>query len=212
VAPELLERLVEAFGRASGVGLVAPIMTFYDFPDRVWFAGGSYYPLVGITRHPGLNRPLETFGDLLGTLYQTDYAPTCAVLLSREALEDVGLPDERFVFGHDDIDWCLRASAKGYRALVVGEALVRHKVSSTGGTRGSTVLTDFSAYHHAKGSMLVGAKHATGWRLVPYLCGQVFVRFPYYSLIMLRAGRLTGPLSYMRGLVAGLRYLLPRRS
>lgn len=210
VAPELIERLVEPFDEASDVGMAAPIMTFYDNPDRVWFAAGSYNALLGITRHTGLNLRVATLGDLKGRVYETGYAPSCAVLMSRPALEQAGLPDERFVFGHDDIDWCLRAKAKGFRTVVVGEALVRHKVSTTGGVRGSTALTAFSAFHHAKGSMLLGAKHAPGWRLAPYLFGQVFLRLPYYSVGMLRAGRLTGPLAYVLGLISGVRYLLPR--
>jgi hypothetical protein len=48
---------------------------------------------------------------------------------------------------------------------------------------------------------------AAGPRLLPYLFGQFFLRFPYYSLSMLRAGRLTGPPAYLRGLIAGARYL-----
>ncbi len=186
-------------------------MTYYDEPDRVWFAGGSYNHVLGYTRHPYLDQSIKDLDPVLGTVFGTDYAPSCAVLISRDALRDVGLPDARFFFGHDDVDWCLRARKAGYLRLVVGEPLVRHKVSTTGGKRGSTVFTDFSAYHHAEGSMLLGAKHARGLRLGPYLFGQFVVRFPYYSLEMLRNGRWTGPLSYLRGLIRGFRYLASRQ-
>ena len=207
-APELLACLLKPFAGPGKVGLTAPIMTYYDDPERVWFAGGSYHQLLGYTRHPGMERPLSRLRDLIGSVRGIDYAPSCAVLISRRAIEDIGVPDERFFFGHDDVDWCLRARDKGYLRLLVGQPLARHKVSTTGGKRGSTVFTPFSAYHHAAGSMLIGAKHAAGLRLLPYLFGQLFLRFPYYSLSMLRAGRLTGPLAYLRGLIAGTRYLV----
>jgi hypothetical protein len=206
-APDLLSVLLEPFSGPVKVGLSAPIMTYYDDPDRVWFAGGSYHSVLGYTRHPHMGRRLSELGGLVGSTRGMDYAPSCAVLMSREAIEDVGLPDERFFFGHDDVDWCLRARAKGYVLLLVARPLALHKVSTTGGRRGSTVFTSFSAYHHAKGSMVLGAKHARGIRLAPYLAGQFLLRFPYYSLSMVAAGRLLGPLAYLRGLLAGLPYL-----
>jgi GT2 family glycosyltransferase len=205
--PDLVAALLAPFARGPGVGLTAPVMTYFDEPDRVWFAGGVYHRLLGLTRHAGLGRSLSDLRDALGKVWATDYAPSCAVLISRHALEAVGLPDARFFFGHDDVDWCLRARQQGYLRLVVGQALVRHKVSTTGGERGSTAFTSFSAYHHAAGSMLMGAKHARGAGLAPYLFGQLCVRWPYYSLQMLRAGRLDGPTAYLRGLLAGSRYL-----
>jgi GT2 family glycosyltransferase len=206
-SPDLLSSLLEPFSCPGKVALTAPIMTFYDEPDRVWFAGGSYHPVFGYTRHPHMGRRLSDLGGLVGSKRGMDYAPSCAVLASRDAIEEVGLPDERFFFGHDDVDWCLRARAKGYLLLLVARPLALHKVSTTGGRRGSTVFTAFSAYHHAKGSMALGAKHARGLRLAAYLAGQLFLRFPYYSLSMLAAGRVLGPLAYLRGLIAGLPYL-----
>jgi GT2 family glycosyltransferase len=120
--------------------------------------------------------------------------------------------DDRFFFGHDDVDWCLRARQAGLRSVVVGQVLARHKVSTTGGIRGSTVLTPFSAYHHAKGSVLIGRKHASGWALLPYALGQLCVRFPYYSLQMLRAGQARGVFAYAQGLFDGWRaYVWPGR-
>jgi GT2 family glycosyltransferase len=205
--PDLISSLLAPFARSGRVGLVSPWITFYEDPEKLWFAGGSYNDFLGYTRHTHLGECLTGLRPLAGRTYAADYAPTCAVLFSRTALEDVGLPDERLFFGHDDVDWCLRAREKGYLRLVVGRPLARHKVSLTGGEKGSTTLTSFSAYHHARGSMLIGAKHARGLRLLPYLTGQVVVRFPYYSTAMLKAGRLTGPLAYLRGLAAGVRYL-----
>jgi hypothetical protein len=54
--------------------------------------------------------------------------------------------------------------------------------------------------------MLIGAKHARGVALAPYLFGQLCIRWPYYSVQMLRAGHLGGPGAYLAGMLAGARY------
>ncbi|HEY7270902.1 MAG TPA: glycosyltransferase family 2 protein, partial [Dehalococcoidia bacterium] len=198
-APGLIARLMATLREDASAGLATAVMTYYDEPSRVWFARGRYSRFLGITRHAGLGADVSTLGAASRGAYETEYVPSCAVLMSRQALEVVGLPDERLFFGHDDVDWCLRARDAGFKLLVVAEPLVRHKVSTTGGRRGSLAFTDFSAYHHARGSMVMARRHARGWRLAPYLAGQVLVRWPYYSALMLREGRLTGPFSYLAG-------------
>jgi hypothetical protein len=58
--------------------------------------------------------------------------------------------------------------------------------------------------------MIMGVKRTKGVSLMAYLAGQFFVRLPYYSVSMLRAGHPSGPLAYLQGLFAGSKYLLSR--
>jgi GT2 family glycosyltransferase len=209
VLPGLIESLVEACSHHAEAAGAAPIIVQDARPGRVWFAGGRYSRLLGYTRHPGLNGPVSRLGEKLGKVYPCDYAPTCVLLMSRQALKDVGLMDERCFFGHDDVDWWLRAATKGYVCLVVGEPLARHKISVSGGVRGSSVMAPFSAYYHARESILIGVKHHRGLAFPPFMAGQLFVRLPYYCLSMVLAGRWRGALAYVRGISAGAwRYLL----
>jgi GT2 family glycosyltransferase len=117
----------------------------------------------------------------------------------------VGMLDGDFLLGHDDIDWALRLRDAGYELRVIGEPLVRHKVSVSAGVRGSNVLQPLQAYHYARGSMLVAAKHRRGWRTFPYIAGQVLIRLPFYTVQMLRARRPGGVPSYLHGLQDGYR-------
>jgi hypothetical protein len=73
------------------------------------------------------------------------------------------------------------------------------------------VLGVDQAYHYARGSVLLGRKHAAGLGLAAFMAGQLFVRFPYYSLGMLRSGRGKGAIKYLRGLIDGSRVFLRRR-
>ena len=49
------------------------------------------------------------------------------LLIKREVIDAIGLLDERFGIGcFEDDDYCLRAIAAGYRAVIAGDAFVHH--------------------------------------------------------------------------------------
>src|SRR5262249_25180660 len=74
-----------------------------------------------------------------------DAVSGCAMLVRREVLERVGLFDEAYFFGFEDLDLCLRARAAGFRSEVVPEAAVRHEGHATIGRRSPERL-----YHAAR--------------------------------------------------------------
>jgi GT2 family glycosyltransferase len=205
VDPGLVERLLVAFAGGPDTALVSPVIVSYDQPDSVWYAGGRYNDLFGISTHARLGASWESLGPKFGALVATDYAPLCAALISKAVLEKVGLFDESFFFGHEDVDWCMRARDAGLRCRVAGQPLVRHKVSASGGSRGSLAFTRFSAFHFAAGSVKLGRKRNHGLRLVPFVVGQLFLRLPVYGFRMVAAGRPGALVSYLAGLVAGIR-------
>jgi GT2 family glycosyltransferase len=202
VAPDLIERLLPAYA-LEGTATVSPVITFFDHPGVVWYAGGVHSRTFGFTRQRFLGDALSSLRLQPGRFSETEMVPTCAALVSRHALETVGLLDERFFLTNDDVDWCLRARAKGLKPRLLEEALVRHKVSVDSGNRGSTTMSEGLAFNHARYGVLCSFVHARGIRLATQLFGHVFIQLPYFSVRMLRAGRWRGPLSYLRGLATG---------
>src|SRR4051794_1288334 len=96
VDPGLIEPLLAGFASAPDIALISPIIVSYDHPDNVWYAGGRYRELLGISTHPGLGGRWQSVAATLGHLAITDYAPLCAALVSKAAFEKVGLFDESF--------------------------------------------------------------------------------------------------------------------
>jgi len=203
VEPEFVSTLVAAHQRCTDAAIAVPVILYYDHPDLVWWAGVRQVPGLFLSRNIWRNQRFTKVRALLQRPADSDYAPTCASMISRRALDAVGLLDDRFFFGHDDVEWCLRARRHGLRCLVVPAALVRHKVSVTSGVRGSNVLGPSSAYTHALGSVLVGAKHFKGFRALPFLLGLLAIRMPYNLSVMALAGAWRSILPYVRGLVEG---------
>jgi GT2 family glycosyltransferase len=69
-----------------------------------------------------------------------DAVSGCVCMARREAVRDVGLLDERFFFGCDDVDWCMRFHARGWDVRFCPEAEAVH----VGGASASTAPRRFA--------------------------------------------------------------------
>jgi N-acetylglucosaminyl-diphospho-decaprenol L-rhamnosyltransferase len=68
-----------------------------------------------------------------GKPFPIDHPLGAALMVRREAIEQVGLLDERFFIYCEEIDWCLRIKAAGWGIWCVPEAeIVHHVARSTG--------------------------------------------------------------------------------
>jgi len=68
-----------------------------------------------------------------GEPFPIDHPLGAALMVRREAIEQVGLFDERFFIYCEEIDWCLRIQAAGWGIWCVPEAeIVHHVARSTG--------------------------------------------------------------------------------
>jgi GT2 family glycosyltransferase len=75
-----------------------------------------------------------------------DAVSGCAMLIKRKVFERVGLFDENYFFGFEDIDFCLRARTAGFQSAVVG-ALVEHEGQASIG-RASPTRIYFATRNH----------------------------------------------------------------
>jgi GT2 family glycosyltransferase len=90
-------------------------------------------------------------------------AIACAVAYRREALERVGLFDEGFFSGYEDVDLSFRLHAAGYRVLNAPQAVVYHRVSETAGRD-----SPFYVFHGQKNVLLTFLKNMPGPLLLKF--------------------------------------------
>ncbi len=55
-----------------------------------------------------------------------DWVIGAAMLVRREAVESVGMMDERFFLYFEDVDWCYRMAQRGLKVYYLAEAVVEH--------------------------------------------------------------------------------------
>jgi len=151
-----LRTLCEALEADPMRAAVSPKIYYYDRPQVIWFAGGFVGKGFGLIRHRGVNRRDEKLRD---GPRPVEYVSLAAALLSREALETVGLLDPSYVIYVEDVDWSARARDRGYTLWYTPEAKAWHHVSATSGGG----LTPLKAYFRLRSGALYLVRHTAPW-------------------------------------------------
>lgn len=143
------------------VAAVAPKMMFWALPAFINGIGNQVGP-----RSWGSD---NFIGHLdLGQFDEIREVPSVcfgAALLSRGALEAVGLLDPAYFFYYEDADWSYRARAHGFRVLAAPRAVLYHKFGASMGT----LDTDFKLALVVQNRLRYAAKNLgrkRAWRFI----------------------------------------------
>ncbi len=134
----------------------------YTGSDRlVWYAGAVYHKWTLRFSHRGAK---EEDGGQYDQIQEVPFISGCCMFVRREAIEQVGMFDDRFFAYYEDGDWCLRAKKKHLRLIYIPQAVIWHKVSATvdklrkqeaGGT-----TSPFSVYITSRNRLYIIRKHS----------------------------------------------------
>ena len=86
-----------------------------------------------------------------------DWVAGCAMWFRREALEQIGLLDEEFFAYHEEVEWCARARATGWRVVYAPEVEVIHAGQ---GTSTDPRALRVRRYFAARNTILFARRHA----------------------------------------------------
>lgn len=145
-----LVQTLEHDSRWSGVG---PKILHAAPEHTIWYAGGWPKLWRAGADRIGLGQP---DGPKWSGVHDTGYVPGCCLLAKSSLFASVGLLDEDYFFGAEDIDYALRARRNGFRFAVNLDARVYHRP----GIR----LSDddaMRAYHFNKYRLLLLRKRGT---------------------------------------------------
>ena len=206
VEPQCIERLVAAVQGRMDVGLAGPGIVWADDPLHLWSGGMSIaWHRATILDHRG------ALAEAFATDRLVQGLSGCALLVTREVLERVGLLDERYFAYYEDLDWCLRARAAGYRALYVGSARVAHHGSASSNRDAGHSQSAFLNYLAARNLLLFWATHGprvarpvtVAWQVVRVVRAIVLVTAG--GLLLRRPGARIRAWALARGLIDAAR-------
>ena len=161
-----LADLVANGARLTRVGIVGPMLRN---PDGTVYPSGRSFPSVldavghafvsPFTRRNPFTRRYELEGWDRTTERVVDWVSGAAMLIPREAFDEVGGFDEGFPLYAEELDVATRLQAIGRRVVFTPEVEVLHEIGvSTGRSRQTLVLHSSSVYRYYR-------KHrSAGWR------------------------------------------------
>jgi GT2 family glycosyltransferase len=152
VTPEMITELVRVAETDPKIAVVGCRNVLMNDPGLLWGAYGAltYGPFV--VRTVG-ERAAD--GAQWHVIKDVDWVIGNGYLVRRAALERIGLLDENLFAYNEDVDWCLRARAAGFRIVYAGTAAIVHKGGSSSAHRGSFP----GWYLVARNSVLIARKH-----------------------------------------------------
>ena len=155
VAPDFLEAVVRVAQADKKAGVLGGKIYCHELPDLIWFAGGVINYRTGRT-------PIRGSGEADNGKYDeivgVDWISGCFMFISGDVLRSVGLLDDRFFFGWEDADFCVRAARKGYKVLFVPGSKIWHKGF---GDNKRERLMGMPVYYATRGQFLFMDKHFT---------------------------------------------------
>jgi GT2 family glycosyltransferase len=171
VPPDLLDKLMEPFRKDPAIGVTCPKIRFYNKKEIIQYAG--FNPINVFTgRTTAVGNLEEDKGqhDASGITYG---AHGCAMLVSREVIDKVGMFPEKFFIYYEEWDWSARILKAGYKIWYAGDALIYHKESVTMGKKSA-----IKVYYHTRNRILYMRRNTNFLQLSVFILFFVFVAAP----------------------------------
>ena len=151
--PETLARLVRALDEPA-VAVAVPVFVGHRPEATAGDAPTLRWKLVRALNKSDTYRKDKERVD--GTIRDVEFGIGACQVIKREVFEHLGGFDERYFYGPEDIDFCLRARCHGFRVVQVLDARCRHEAR-----RSSRRVTTLRGGRHAFALL----QHFARWRV-----------------------------------------------
>jgi GT2 family glycosyltransferase len=125
-----------------------------DLHKIIWYAGGRMDWDNLLAFHAGVD---EIDRGQFEKEKETDFATGCAVMISREVIERVGLLDDNFFLYLEDVEFSLRVREAGLKVMYCPKSIVWHKISKSTGGAGSPL----QVYYQTRNRLYISFKHGS---------------------------------------------------
>jgi GT2 family glycosyltransferase len=145
VAADCLQHLEACLRSVPVAGIAGPVVLSRSDPRVVMSLGMTYRRLSGRMRHLGCGTLHATLNP--APVSVVDGVSGCLMLVRRDVFETIGMLEESYFFGFEDLDFCLRARRAGFLTVVAGLAVACHEGSRSIGSSSPRRLY-FAARNH----------------------------------------------------------------
>lgn len=93
--------------------------------------------------------------------YEVDWISGAFFMFKKEVVDTIGLLDEKYFFYWEDVDYCFRAKAQGWKVYCTPDAFIYHYEGSTRG-KVNLLFKNVLSYHFYRGAYRFYTKHYAG--------------------------------------------------
>jgi GT2 family glycosyltransferase len=194
VVDGLFERLLAP--DVAAFGIVGPGVAYMDEPKVRMPTAFRFCP----SGQEAIFDPVEPVGD---GVEPVDVVMGCAMWIDAAVLRDVGRFHEPYFLQHEESDYCLMASARGWRIGALGTLLARHKGGSSFKREGVALLHFYNARNLFLLARRLRGFHGQRGR-VARLVARALPYVRYHYLVASRDGREADAAAWAAGVWAGL--------
>lgn len=159
IQPDTIAILLSSLQSRGYVGMVSGLLINQDGTEQGGGRRAMPTPWRSFVRAFGLHRFANRWPKLFYDFHlhqkplpdepiEVEATSGACMLVSREAMEDVGLWDEGYFLHCEDLDWCMRFRQKGWKILFVPDAKITHIAGSCSKSR-----PIFVEWHKHKGML-----------------------------------------------------------
>lgn len=128
ITGNLISELSSELDNNDEVGMISPLLLYYDSPDTIQYAGFTEMNyLTGRNNTLGFMEPNKGQYDQISR--ETGFCHGAAVMCRRKDVESIGLMEEQFFLYYEELDWCEKFKRAGKKIWFTGRTKVYHKES-----------------------------------------------------------------------------------
>ena len=197
VRKDAIELSVKAFSQHNldPKNTVASSIITYADNDNVWCNGLRDLRGFNFPRSVDKARPASEVAQPGLVLKAAPYSVGCSMFFSKEFVQAHGLMNEDYFIYFDDLDYSL-----GRNNVFIQQPLVKHKVSSTSGFKGSGRFTPFQSFLYAKN----GINFYFRKKKIPWYEKIVYLGFTNWVFVLLYVRDVPTFVAHLKGLREGL--------
>lgn len=183
ITPGLIPVLTEELERNPEIGLISPLLLYYDQPDVIQYAGFTEMNYL-TCRNKGIGNMEHNSGQYDEVSRETAFCHGAAMMCRRTDLEAIGLMEAHYFLYYEELDWCEKFKRAGKKIWFSGRAKVYHKESMSVGKE-----SNIKTYFMTRNRMLF-IRRNTGWLNVAlFSLFYILIACPKQMLIYLKKGR-----------------------
>jgi GT2 family glycosyltransferase len=153
VSENCLNEMIFTMGKDSNIGVVGSKIYFANKKNLIWFAGARFNHYFGKSVMAGFAKLDDEKSWEIDV--EAAFITGCSMLIKSEAFHKIGLLDDDYFFGMEDLDFSIRIRNVFLKCVVSRKAKLWHKISNSTGGMDSPTYT----YYYLRNRLLLMKKH-----------------------------------------------------